>query len=61
LGTEVRTKLLETEATTKLLEAQAMLMAEETKIMLTDLETISDPARREWLENRQKMIRERQA
>jgi hypothetical protein len=38
-----------------------MLMAEETKIMLTDLETISDPARREWLENRQKSIREQQA
>jgi hypothetical protein len=55
-----RIKLLETEATTKLIEAQAMLMAEETKIMLTDLETISDPARREWLENRQKSIRERQ-
>jgi hypothetical protein len=34
------------------LGTQAMLMAEETKIMLTDLETISDPARREWLENR---------
>jgi hypothetical protein len=43
---------------TKLLEAQAMLMAEETKIMLTDLETISDPARWEWLENRQKTIQE---
>jgi hypothetical protein len=38
-----------------------MLMAEETKIMLTDLETISDPAHREWLENRQKAVRERQA
>jgi hypothetical protein len=50
---------LETEAMTKLLKAQAMLMAEETKIMLTDLETISDPARWEWLENRQKSIRER--
>jgi hypothetical protein len=49
LEAEVRTKLLETEAKTKLLEAQAMLMAEETKIMLTNLETISDPARREWL------------
>jgi hypothetical protein len=34
------------------LGTQAMLMAEETKIMLTDLETISDLARREWLENR---------
>jgi hypothetical protein len=61
LGAKARTKLLETEATTKLLEAQAMLMAEETKIMLTDLETIFNPARREWLENRQKTIRERQA
>jgi hypothetical protein len=46
LKVEARTKLLETDATTKLLEPQAMLMAEETKIMLTDLETISDPARR---------------
>jgi hypothetical protein len=55
LEAEPRTKLLETEAKTKLLEAQAMLM-EETKIMLTNLETISDPARRKWLENRQKAI-----
>jgi hypothetical protein len=54
LEAEARTKLLETEATTKLLEAQAMLMAEETKIMLTDLETISDPVRLEWLENMHK-------
>jgi hypothetical protein len=61
LEAEARTKLLETEAKTKLLEAQAVLMARETKIMLTNLETISDPARREWLENRQKMIRARQA
>jgi hypothetical protein len=61
LEAEARTKLLETEATTKLLKAQAMLMAKETKIMLTNLETISDPARREWLENRKKSIRERQA
>jgi hypothetical protein len=36
-----------------------MLMSEENKTMLTDLETISDPSRREWLENRQKMIRAR--
>jgi hypothetical protein len=36
-------------------------MAEETKIILTDLETIPDPARWEWLENRQKSIRELQA
>jgi hypothetical protein len=55
LESEARTKLLETKAKTKLLEAQAMLM-EETKIMLTDLETISDPVRRKWLENRQKAI-----
>jgi hypothetical protein len=55
LEAEARTKLLETEAKTKLLEAQTMLM-EETKIMLTDLETISDPAQRKWLENRQKAI-----
>jgi hypothetical protein len=48
---------LETEVKTKLLEAEAMLMAEENKIMLTDLETISDPVRREWFENKQKMIR----
>jgi hypothetical protein len=61
LEAEARTKLLETEAKTKLLEAQAMLMAEKTKIMLTYLETISDPARREWLENRQKTIQARQA
>jgi hypothetical protein len=63
LEVEARTKLLETEAKIKLLEAQAMLMAEETKIMLTvtDLETISDPARWEWLENRQKTIRACQA
>jgi hypothetical protein len=52
---------LKTEAKTKLHESQVMLMAEETKIMLTDLETISDPVRREWLENRQKTIRARQA
>jgi hypothetical protein len=53
---------LETEAKTKtkLLEAEGMLIAEEKKIMLTDLETISDPVRREWLESRQKMIRARQ-
>jgi hypothetical protein len=55
LESEARTKLLESKAKTKLLEAQAMLM-EETKIMLTDLETISDPVRRKWLENRQKAI-----
>jgi hypothetical protein len=61
LEAEARTKLLETKATTKLLEAQAMLMAEKTKIMLTNLDTISDPARHEWLENRQKTIWERQA
>ena len=61
LKVEARTKLLETEAKNKLLEAKAMLMAEENKIMLTDLETISDPARREWLENRKKSIQERQA
>jgi hypothetical protein len=54
---EARTKLLETDAKTKLLEAEAMLMAEENKIMLTDLETISDPGRWEWFENKQKMIR----
>jgi hypothetical protein len=52
---------LETEATTKILEAQAMLIIEETRIMLTDLETISDPVRWEWLENRQKTIWARQA
>jgi hypothetical protein len=56
LEAEARTKLLETEAKTMLLEAQTMLMVEETNIMLTDLETISDPARQEWLENRQKTI-----
>jgi hypothetical protein len=61
LEAEARTEFLETEAKTKLLEAQAMPMAKEIKIMLTDLETISDPARREWLENRQKTIRARQA
>jgi hypothetical protein len=59
LEAEARTKLLETDANTKLLEAEAMLMAEENKIMLTDLETISDPVRQEWLESRQKMIRAR--
>jgi hypothetical protein len=61
LEAEARTKFLETKATTKLLKAQAMLMAEETKIMLIDLETISDHARWELLENRQKSIWERQA
>jgi hypothetical protein len=61
LEANTRTKLLETEAKNKLLEAKAMLMAEENKIMLTDLETISDPVRWEWLENRHKMIRARQA
>jgi hypothetical protein len=61
LEAEARTKLLETEAKTKLLEVEAMLMAEENKIMLTDLETISNPVQREWFENRQKMIRARQA
>jgi hypothetical protein len=38
-----------------------MLIAEETKIMLINLETISDHARWELLENRQKSIWERQA
>jgi hypothetical protein len=52
LEAEARTKLLETEAKTKLLEVEAMLMAEENKIMLTDLETISNPVRQEWLENK---------
>jgi hypothetical protein len=47
-------------AKTRIFEAEAMLMAEENKIMLTDLETIFDPVRREWLENRQKMIRAHQ-
>jgi hypothetical protein len=61
LEAKARTKILEIEPTTKLLEAQAMLMAEETKIMLTDLETIFDSARRQWLENRQKSIQGRQA
>jgi hypothetical protein len=61
LEAEARTKFLQTEATTKLLKTQAMLMAEGTKIMLIDLETISDPARREWLENRKKTILEHQA
>jgi hypothetical protein len=61
LEAEARTKRLEIEAKTKLIEAQAMRMDEETKIMLTDLETISDPARWEWLENREKTIRALQA
>jgi hypothetical protein len=30
-------------------------MVEENKIMLTDLDNISDPRRREWVEKRQKM------
>jgi hypothetical protein len=55
---EARTKLLEAEAKTKLLEAEALLVAEENKIMLTDLDTNSYPIRREWFENRQKMLRE---
>jgi uncharacterized protein YqfA (UPF0365 family) len=61
LEAEAKTKLLEAEAKTKILEAEAMLMAEENKIMLTDLEIVSDSARREWLENRQKTIRAGQA
>jgi hypothetical protein len=56
LEAEARTKLLKTETKTKLHEAQVMLMDEETKIILNALETISDPARREWLENREKTI-----
>jgi hypothetical protein len=61
LEAEARTKILDTEAKTKLLEAETMLMAKKNKIMLTDLETICDPVRWEWLESRQKMIRARQA
>jgi hypothetical protein len=61
LEVKARTKLLETEAKTKFLKAEEMLMAEENKIMVIDLETISDPVRREWFKNRQKMIRERHA
>jgi hypothetical protein len=56
LEAEARTKLLEADAKTKLLETEAMLMAEETKIRLTNLDSISDPVRREWFEKRQKMI-----
>jgi hypothetical protein len=61
LEAEAKAILLEAEAMTKLLEAEAMLMAEEKNIMLTDLDTISDPVRREWFENRAKMIWECQA
>jgi hypothetical protein len=60
LEAEARTKHLETKAKTKFLEAEAMLMAEKNKIMLTDLDSIFDPIRQKWFENRQKMIRERQ-
>jgi hypothetical protein len=60
LEAETKARLLEAEVRTKL-EAEAMLMAEENKIMLTDLEIVSDSARREWLENRQKTIRAGQA
>jgi hypothetical protein len=48
-------------AKTKLLKAEVMLMVKENKIMLTDLETISNLVRREWLESRQKMIQVRKA
>jgi hypothetical protein len=33
-----------------------MLMVEENKIMLINLDNISNPRRREWVEKRQKMI-----
>jgi hypothetical protein len=61
LEAEAKTKALEAEAKARLLEAEALLMAKENKIMLTDLNTIFDPIRQEWFENRQKMIRERRA
>jgi hypothetical protein len=60
LEAEARTQLLEAEAKTKLLVAEAMLMNEENKIGLTNLDNISYPCRREWFENSQKMIRERE-
>jgi hypothetical protein len=48
LEAEARTKLLETEDTTKLL-GPSHAHVRGTKIMLTDLETISDPARQNGL------------
>jgi hypothetical protein len=42
-----KTRLLEADSKTKLLVDEAKLMAEENKIMLTDLESITDPDRRD--------------
>jgi hypothetical protein len=61
LEAKAKTKLLEAEAKTKLLKAKAKLMAEENKIVLIELESISDPDRREWFEKMQKMIWEHEA
>jgi hypothetical protein len=60
LEAEAKARLLEAKSRTQLLEAEAktMLMAEENNIILTNLDSISDPCKWEWFENRQKMIRE---
>jgi hypothetical protein len=49
-----KARLLEAEAKTMLLEVEAKLMVKKNKIMLTDLETIIDPGRRNWLEKKVK-------
>jgi hypothetical protein len=48
-----KARLLEA-AKTMLLEVEAKLMVKKNKIMLTDLETIIDPGRRNWLEKKVK-------
>jgi hypothetical protein len=38
------------------LEAEVKIMAEKNSIMLTDLDTVTDPIQRTWIEKRLKMI-----